>query len=164
MRAGGAAEQLGGSSISLPADSYIYSVIPVSGSDTFAAISSDDSLRIFDPTNLNLISSITPGKVHESVTCLENLDANASTLVTAGRDAALRMWDLRKTGFPSIDFAHGKPYRCMREIIDRYPAGPDAPYLALASKGHKVAVGTELTQSQATIAVWYAAYHRDLKT
>lgn len=115
------AELLQTSSISLPAGSYIYSVIPVKGSNLIATISSDDSLRIVDPTALRLVSNCASGKVHEYVTCLKNLDANAGILVTAGRDAAAlssaRCWDSR-TGLQSMDFTHGKRCRPMYEIVN----------------------------------------------
>ena len=94
----------------LPPGSYVYSVIPVEKSNSIAAISSDDSLRTFDPTTLQLILNCASGKVHEYVTCLNNLDATAGTLVTAGRDAAVRCFDPR-TGLQSLAFTHGKRYR-----------------------------------------------------
>ena len=100
-------ELLQSSSLSLPPDSYIYSVIPVADNAAIAAISSDDSLRIFDPTTLQLTSNYASGKVHEGVTCLKNLDADAGILVTVGRDATVRCWDPR-TGLQSIGFTHGK--------------------------------------------------------
>lgn len=103
-------ELLQSSSLSLPSGSYIYSVIPVSNKTTVAAISSDDTLRIFDPTTLQVVSDCAFGKVHGGVTCLKNLDANAGVLVTAGRDARIRCFDPR-TGLESLEFTHGNNTR-----------------------------------------------------
>jgi WD40 repeat protein len=103
-------ELLQSSSLSLPSGSYIYSVIPVTSSNTVAAISSDDTLRIFDSTTLQVISNCAFGKIHEGVTCLKNLDAKAGVLVTAGRDAKIRCFDPR-TGLQSLEFTHGNNTR-----------------------------------------------------
>ncbi|MCJ1428309.1 WD repeat-containing protein 89 [Sticta canariensis] len=83
------------SSLSLPADSYIYKLIHTSQNAALAAISSDDSLRIFDPEQLQLQAGGIFHKTHEGVTCLETFDADPHCVLTAGRDAAGRCWDLR---------------------------------------------------------------------
>lgn len=106
-------ELLQSSSLSLPSGSYIYSVIPVTNNTTVAAISSDDTLRIFDSTSLQVISDFAVGKVHEGVTCLKNLDAKAGVLVTAGRDARIRCFDPR-TGLECLNFTHGGNSTWMR--------------------------------------------------
>ena len=79
------------SNLSLPPGSFIYSVLPIGAS--LAAISSDDSLRIFDRASLELSQGIE--KTHKGVTCLEPLPATADTLLTTGRDATVRCWDTR---------------------------------------------------------------------
>lgn len=83
------------SSLSLPADSYIYKLIHTSQNAALAAISSDDSLRIFDPEQLQLQAGGVFHKAHEGVTCLETFDADPYCVLTAGRDAVGRCWDLR---------------------------------------------------------------------
>lgn len=150
-------ELLGTSSLSLPAASYIYSVVPVKGNASIATIASDDSLRIFDPQTLQVISGSEFDKVQDGVTCLKNLDGHAGTLTTAGRDATVRCFDPR-TGTRTLELSHGVQVAFVEvKVIANERSGPNASYLALACKDGKVAVGSELTHSQATIALWYAS-------
>lgn len=83
------------SSLSLPAESYIYS-IAASAAGSFAAISSDDSLRVFDATNLDRVSVISP-KTHDAgVTSLRSYAAGESQLLaTGGREGKVKLWDVR---------------------------------------------------------------------
>lgn len=83
------------SSLSLPTGSYIYKLIHTSQNAALAAISSDDSLRVFNPEQLQLQASGIFHKTHEGVTCLEPFDADPHCILTAGRDGAARCWDLR---------------------------------------------------------------------
>jgi WD40 repeat protein len=93
------------SSLSLPASSYIYALSAASSSSEegrLAAISSDDSLRIFDSRSLKLLS-VASAKTHEGVTSLKEYRGDASghghgLLATAGRDGAIRLWDVRAAG------------------------------------------------------------------
>ena len=85
---------LSSSTLSLPADTYIYDVISVSGDGKLATISSNDTLRLFDES-LQLPPNGAFDRVHDGVTCLENFEASAGCLVTAGRDAAVNVWDPR---------------------------------------------------------------------
>ena len=93
------------SSLALPADSYIYKVVSVNGK--LAAISSDDSLRIIDPNTLTEVHNGIVDNVHSGVTCLEAFKNDLETIVTAGRDATIRCWDLR-SGKSTLEFRHGK--------------------------------------------------------
>lgn len=86
------------SSLSLPADSYIYKILRTSQKTSLAVISSDDSLRVFDPDRLQLEAGGVFSKAHEGVTCLETFDADQHCVLTAGRDAAARCWDIRTGG------------------------------------------------------------------
>lgn len=81
------------SSSSLPADSYIYDIIHANGK--LAATSSDDSLRLFDPHNLQEIADGVLNNVHEGVTCVQVVDQDPNGLLTAGRDAVVQRYDLR---------------------------------------------------------------------
>ena len=85
---------LASSTLSLPADTYIYDVISVSGDDKLATISSNDTLRLFDKS-LQLPSNGAFNGIHDGVTCLENFEASVGCLATAGRDAAVNVWDPR---------------------------------------------------------------------
>lgn len=84
------AKQLASSALSLPNDTYIYSLARTT--TLCAAISSDDSLRYFDPTNLSLAHTVS--KAHEGITCLK-ATSDGKGLVTAGRDGTVRCWDER---------------------------------------------------------------------
>lgn len=90
------------SSLFLPPDSYIYKLQPVNTGALIAAISSDDSLRVFDLGTLAKQSTSVVGPdhalkdVHTGVTCLEAFGAQQKDCVlTAGRDGFVRGWDLR---------------------------------------------------------------------
>lgn len=97
------ANLLSESPLSLPADSYIFKILHIDQNATLAAISSDDSLRIFDPEKLQLEAGGIFNKTHEGVTCLETFDADPHCVLTAGRDAAGRCWDLR-SGRKTFEF------------------------------------------------------------
>lgn len=81
------------STLSLPPDTYIYSIIPTS--DALVAISSDDSLSVFDKTTLAVLPNGHSPRVHEGVTCLHGWGDDGNYLVTAGRDSHIRCWDRR---------------------------------------------------------------------
>lgn len=92
-------------------NSYIYKILSTSprtdpftyttSPDQLAIISSDDSLRFFDPSTLSLVPNGLIKKVHESVTCLERVDDEGSNVVaTAGRDGLIKYWDKRTKNAP----------------------------------------------------------------
>ena len=84
------AKHLAASNLSLPADTYIYTLARLQ--NYCAAISSDDSLTYFDPTTLKVLQQA--AKAHEGITCLEAaLDTQG--VVTAGRDGLIKFWDDR---------------------------------------------------------------------
>lgn len=93
------------SSLSLPADSYIYKIVHVNGH--LAAISSDDSLRLIDAKNLREIAGGVLNKVHDGVTCLQTVDHDPNNLLTAGRDSVVQSYDLR-AGQKSMQFSDGQ--------------------------------------------------------
>ncbi|KAI9773538.1 MAG: hypothetical protein M1835_006128 [Candelina submexicana] len=126
------------SDLSLPSGSYIYSLRPAS--DCLAAISSDDSLRAFDPETLKLRPGGVLEHVHEGVTCIKSIDAEGKTLATGGRDGAIRCWDLR-SGKKVAEFEAGNA---------------NASILSLDCSPHRgtIAAGTELAHSQAALIMW----------
>jgi WD40 repeat protein len=93
------------SSLGLPPNSYIYKVLSTSprqdplkynSTDQLAAISSDDSLRFFDPATLQVLPDGIIENVNKGITCLERVDDPESNLVaTAGRDGMINFWDKR---------------------------------------------------------------------
>ena len=93
------------SSLSLPADSYIYG-ITTAAPGTFAAISSDDSLRVFDAADLNRGAVVSSHTHDGGVTSLRSY-AGESQLLTGGRDGKVRIWDVR-TGGPVVEMETGE--------------------------------------------------------
>ena len=82
------------SSLALPPENYIYAIAACAPA-SFAAISSDDSLRVFDAASLDRVSVIAP-KTHDGVTALRSYAAgDAPLLATGGREGAVKLWDVR---------------------------------------------------------------------
>ncbi|RJE18693.1 WD repeat protein [Aspergillus sclerotialis] len=133
------------SSLSLPPDSYIYS-IDASSSGSFAAISSDDSLRVFDAGSLDLISLVS-AKTHDGgVTSLRTYSAGDHPLLTTvGRDGLAKLWDLRTGNSSAV-----VNLQMQRKV----------PVLSVACcpDTNSIVAGTELASSQAVVAFWYALY------
>ena len=92
------------SSLSLPTNSYIYCIKAVGRS--LAAISSDDSLRVFDPVTLQVSADRVFQNAHTGIVCLENVGDEIESLVTAGRDGYVRCWDLR-SGKKTVELKDG---------------------------------------------------------
>ncbi|KAL1644382.1 hypothetical protein SLS58_004296 [Diplodia intermedia] len=113
--------------LSLPTDSYIYSLRPTA--TALAALSSDDSLRIFDTKTLQLLPGGVISRVHESVTCLEPYSEEGNVLATAGRDGLVKCWD-RRTRKAVMDF--------------RVPKPQGLSALEVSSAHHAIIAGTEL--------------------
>ena len=80
------AQLLSSSSLSLPANSYIYDVVRILEGNRHAIISSNDALRIFDISQ-QILPDWACDNVHEGVTCIENFQSTGC--VTAGRDVCL---------------------------------------------------------------------------
>ncbi|KAJ5914999.1 hypothetical protein N7504_003882 [Penicillium tannophilum] len=127
------------SSLSLPADNYIYSLVP-SAAGTFATISSDDSLRVFDAANLDRVAVVSP-KAHDGgVTSLRSYAAGESQLLaTGGREGRVKLWDVRA----------GK-------TVMEVETMRNAPVLSIACnpETNTIVAGTELLSSQAVVAFW----------
>lgn len=140
--------------LSLPADSYIYKVLPVNGN--LAAISSDDSLRLLDYRTLREIAGRILNNVHDGVTCLQTVDHDPNGLLTAGRDAVVQRYDLR-TGQKTMQLGDGQQNAENSQLriqnLIRF-SDSKSPYLSLASQGTNIAAGTELSHSQAAVLLW----------
>ncbi|OJI96985.1 hypothetical protein ASPVEDRAFT_78730 [Aspergillus versicolor CBS 583.65] len=135
-------KETGSSSLALPEDSYIYSIVPSSRTE-FAAISSDDSLRIFDANKLNHASLVATNTHDDGVTSLRTYDANNQLVITGGRDGKVKLWDLR----------HGKNSAAV--VVE---SSNQAPVLSIAScsETNSIVAGTELLSHQAIVAFWDA--------
>ncbi|KAL1851486.1 hypothetical protein Plec18167_008680 [Paecilomyces lecythidis] len=136
----------GSSTLNLPKGSYIYS-ISASTPDSFAAISSDDSLRTFDSSSLKLLS-VPAIKTHEEgVTCLKEYghatEGGPQLLATAGRDGKARLWDVRSgsgKGQPVVEMETAK---CVPVLS-----------LACSAETNTIVAGTELASYQAAVVFW----------
>ena len=97
------------STLSLPADNYIYSIVP-SAPGTFAAISSDDSLRMFDAADLDRGSVVSTASHNGGVTALRSFALGESHLLaTGGRDGKVKVWDVRAgNGNPVVEMETGE--------------------------------------------------------
>ena len=98
------------SSAPRPEDGWINNLVLTGGVEshatcTLASTTSDDSLRMFDPTTLQAVVSI--NTVHEGVTCLKPFDAGQACVLTAGSDAVVRCWDLM-SGKSELELRNGK--------------------------------------------------------
>ncbi|KAF7718180.1 Uncharacterized protein PECH_005641 [Penicillium ucsense] len=127
------------SSLSLPAESYIYSIAK-SAPGSFAAISSDDSLRVFDAANLDQVTVVS-AKTHEAgVTSLRSYaTGDSQLLVTGGREGKVKLWDVRA-----------------KKAIMEMETARHAPVLSVACnpENNIIVSGTELLSSQAVVAFW----------
>lgn len=81
------------SSLSLPVDSYIYSLTPAR--QGLGVISSDDSLYLLDRETLTVLPGGHIPQIHDGVTCLKGFDDEGNILATAGHDGGIKFWDLR---------------------------------------------------------------------
>ncbi|KAI2791167.1 hypothetical protein POX_c04023 [Penicillium oxalicum] len=127
------------SSLSLPPESYIYSIArSVPGS--FAAISSDDSLRVFDAAHLDHVT-VVAAKTHDAgVTSLRSYAAGESQLLaTGGREGKVKLWDVRA-----------------KQAVVEMETARHAPVLSVAcnAENNTIVSGTELLSSQAVVAFW----------
>jgi hypothetical protein len=133
-------------------DSYVYSIgttaaqddvqydtfQSISQSDRLVVISSDDSLLILDPETLNTVPNGKISGANKSITCLKRFAATGqqcNVFLTAGRDGAVRGWDLRSSKAVL-------KFQCPQGPRETVPA----PISALDSnfESHSIAAGTEL--------------------
>ncbi|KAH7042680.1 WD40-repeat-containing domain protein [Macrophomina phaseolina] len=121
------AKLLAEADLCLPKDSYIYSLRRTN--TALAALSSDDSIRIFDPKTLQLLPDGVIGKTHSSVTCLEPYSEDGNVLATSGRDGLVKCWD-RRTKKAAMEF--------------RVPKPQGLSALEVSSAHHVIIAGTEL--------------------
>lgn len=72
---------------------YVLEIIPVAGG--LAAISSDQTLSLFDPARLSLGPIKTIRTAHRNITCARAFDESTALICTAGSNATVSLWDLR---------------------------------------------------------------------
>lgn len=72
---------------------YVLEIIPVTGG--LAAISSDQTLSLFDPTRLSHGPIKTIRTAHSNITCARAFDESNALVCTAGSNGTVSLWDLR---------------------------------------------------------------------
>lgn len=110
------------SNLGLPADSYVYTIVPTSAqdnprsrsfptlksSDHIIAVSSDASIRTLDPETLKVVNAIQ--NAHSSFDTIKRYatpGTQCTTFMTCGRDGFVRGWDLR-TSSKVLEFSSPK--------------------------------------------------------
>ena len=93
------------SSLLLQPDEYVYQILAVGS--CLVVILSDDSLRLVDAAALYEIPTGQVSNVHAGVTTVRTPTKSSDMVVTAGRDASVKSWDLR-SGTQTISFQDGR--------------------------------------------------------
>lgn len=150
------------SSLSLPVNSYIYSLTPARQHQSLGVISSDDSLYVLDRETLAVLPGGHIPRIHDGVTCLKRFDDQGNVLATAGRDGAVRCWDLR-TRKSVVEFRNCASLLCARMCVGLSGLGcvclvaSDVPVLSLCCNygSGMVAGGTEFVDHEAAVVIWF---------
>ncbi|KAF9884840.1 hypothetical protein FE257_001183 [Aspergillus nanangensis] len=127
------------SSLSLAEGNYIYSIAAASVG-SFAAISSDDSLRVFDAADLSHVS-VVAAEAHRGVTSLKSYDVGQQLVATGGRDGRVKLWDVRNGN---------------NSAVMEVGTSKASPVLSVACcpETNSLVAGTELVSSQAIVQFW----------
>ncbi|KAL1952785.1 hypothetical protein VTO42DRAFT_4262 [Malbranchea cinnamomea] len=131
-----------------PGAAYIYALAPC-GDDALAVISSDNSLRCFSRSTLQLLSggvktSIHVGQRQESGAtglCQVSVAGGSPAVATSGRDGTVKIWDLRASGNDPVSTFFTENY-------------PPLTALSFNAQTNTVVAGTELVSYQASVAFW----------
>ncbi|KAF7117077.1 hypothetical protein CNMCM5793_005761 [Aspergillus hiratsukae] len=146
------------SSLNLGPGTYIYSITPTSPG-SLAAISSDDSLRVFDAAGLDRVA-VVAAKTHGNggVTSLRSYGAgqDQQLLVTGGRDGKVKLWDLRGGKGSAVAEMETGELALLELDLSLWVIYRNAPLLSVAccAETNTVVAGTELVSSQAVVAFW----------
>jgi hypothetical protein len=88
--------------------SYIYSILPLAG-QKLAALTSADELVLIDKTSLDPLGRHDDDVVPRSVTCMTQHDNSEHSVVCAGGDGTVAVFDMRARGRVSY-FKTGQAY------------------------------------------------------
>ncbi|KAK4983908.1 hypothetical protein LTR50_006941 [Elasticomyces elasticus] len=130
--------QVASTDLSLPSDTYIYSLAQNTAGN-LATVSSDDSVCFLDRDTL--ASSAKSNQLHTGVTCVTALADHASSFLTAGRDGAVRCWDPRVA----------------QVAVGATKSDKGSGLTALSCQGHLIAAGTESLKEglgEVEVLVW----------
>jgi WD40 repeat protein len=119
---------------------YVYDIVPVAGG--IVSISSDDTLRLFDPSNLHHGPVYSVPKVNSEITCLEALDYQGSIVCTAGRDGKVTILDLRQR-LRIAEIGTGKAI-CFLSVLSYANHEQDVPYSASYSALYRACLAYRL--------------------
>ena len=145
---------------------YVLDILPVALG--LAATASDQTLTLFDPSNLNHGPVKSIKLDHGSGTVATVYDPSESVICTTGENGAISVWDLRHDplkapamkiqGTIQYPFALLFFFLSLFLITDTFPfsKGSDVPLLSLATSSatNSLAAGTELANHQAAILIW----------
>ncbi|KAF2427403.1 WD40 repeat-like protein [Tothia fuscella] len=168
------------SNLGLPADSYIYSFAttaiqedtrtdvfkPLKPSDRLAGISSDDSIRVFDPSTLKILPDGLFTNAHKGITSIKRFAPNgqeSNILMTSGRDGVVRGWDLRsKSKVLELQTPKGEPLSMLdcNAGLNAIVAGKE---LEADGPGDVSIFGWDI-RNPGTIKLHYAESHTDTIT
>ncbi|KAB8338835.1 hypothetical protein FH972_021779 [Carpinus fangiana] len=106
-------QKIASSPLGVSSDAYIYSAIPIEPPHKFLAISSDDSLSIFEVDSQTIKPISIKSNHHKGLTCIQTFTtpSGSQAYVTAGRDGHIRafswpnhsqLWDLTTPNGKSI--------------------------------------------------------------
>lgn len=146
------------SSLSLPVDSYIYSLVPAR--QGLGVIASDDSLYVLDRETLKVLPGGQIPHIHDGVTCLKGFDVEGNLLATAGRDGRVEGWDLRSQK-PAIEFKNCASLceECsvpaLTEVNILVASAVPILSLCCSPSSSMVAGGTEFTDQESSVAIWF---------
>ncbi|KAK0729013.1 WD40-repeat-containing domain protein [Apiosordaria backusii] len=121
-------------------DTYVLEILPVATG--LAAIASDQTLSLFDPTRLNSGPLKQVRTNHKNLTCAKVYDPAESIVCTAGENGTVSIWDLRTN-----------PIKSAMQIGGNTDSIPILS-LACSSPTTSLAAGTELANHQASILIW----------
>lgn len=123
----------------LAPSAYIYQILPLSAR-TFAAVSSDDTLTIFQNTRTEINVVSRRPDIHRGLTCAETM---GTSIITAGRDGTIQ-------GFS--DPSQAKP-----DFVLQVPSGKGVSALVVDPERRLIAAGTEHTEEgvgEVQVYVW----------
>ncbi|KAK0660481.1 WD40-repeat-containing domain protein [Cercophora samala] len=121
-------------------DTYVLEILPVAAG--LAAIASDQTLSLFDPTRLNAGPLKQIRTDHGNLTCARVYDPVESIVCTAGENGTVSIWDFRTN-----------PIKAAMQIKGNTDQVPILS-LACSNPSHTLAAGTELANHQASILLW----------
>lgn len=149
---------------------YVLDVFPLASG--LAAVGSDQTLSLFDPSRLSQGPSNRIQTNHGNLAVARHYSAADSIVATTGENGVVSLWDLRldpsKASLMKLEgMCIGQQNRCIVSYAERQLTGETGNQanlmsLACCSSTFTVAAGTELVESerQASVLIWYVSKRR----